>query len=525
MRVLLIEDNEDDACLIREMLMEKEDAGIVLVWVDRLGSGLTRLAENTSDLVLLDLSLPDSHGLETFDLVQGCAQDVPIVVLTGLDDEVTANQAVRRGAQDYLVKGRLDGTLLARAARYAVERKQSEKALRESEARLRQSQKMEGIGQLAGGIAHDFNNLLTVINSYSDMLLGEVGVESPFVRNGLGQIKEAGHRAASLTRQLLAFTRQQVLEPKILDLNESVSTMAKLLRRLIGEDIALVLCPHPALGRVKVDPGQVEQVIMNLAVNARDAMPGGGQLTIETTNVEVGRIDADQHPSIDPGSYVMLEVRDTGCGMGADTQAHIFEPFFTTKGLGKGTGLGLATVYGIVKQSGGSIGVSSALGQGTTFKIYLPRIEGVAERLEPISTPNVPLRGSETILLVEDEEMVRGLAQAILALNGYTVLAAKSVTDALRFAQEELQPIHLLLTDTIMPGMNGPELAQQVLAMRPAMKVLFMSGYTDKVLSSTTAWEPGTAFLQKPFTPQTLGDKVREILEVSPLHHTERKAS
>ena len=525
MRVLLIEDNEDDACLIREMLMEKEDAGILLVWVDRLETGLTRLAENKSDLVLLDLSLPDSHGLETFDLVQGCAKDVPIVVLTGLDDEVMANQAVRRGAQDYLVKGRLDGTLLARAARYAVERKQSEKALRESEARLRQSQKMEGIGQLAGGIAHDFNNLLTVINSYSDMLLGEVGVESPFVRNGLGQIKEAGHRAASLTRQLLAFTRQQVLEPKILDLNESVSTMAKLLRRLIGEDIALVLCPHPALGRVKVDPGQVEQVIMNLAVNARDAMPGGGRLTIETTNVEVGRIDADQHPSIDPGSYVMLEVRDTGCGMGADTQAHIFEPFFTTKGLGKGTGLGLATVYGIVKQSGGSIGVSSALGQGTTFKIYLPRIEGVADRLEPISTPNVPLRGSETILLVEDEEMVRGLAQAILALNGYTVLAAKSVTDALRFAQEELQPIHLLLTDTIMPGMNGPELAQQILAMRPAIKVLLMSGYTDKVLMSTATWATGTTFLQKPFTPQTLGDKVREILEAPLPNRIERKAA
>jgi two-component system, cell cycle sensor histidine kinase and response regulator CckA len=525
MRVLLIEDNEDDACLIREMLMEKEDAGIVLVWVDRLGSGLTRLAENTSDLVLLDLSLPDSHGLETFDLVQGCAQDVPIVVLTGLDDEVTANQAVRRGAQDYLVKGRLDGTLLARAARYAVERKQSEKALRESEARLRQSQKMEGIGQLAGGIAHDFNNLLTVINSYSDMLLGEVGVESPFVRNGLGQIKEAGHRAASLTRQLLAFTRQQVLEPKILDLNESVSTMAKLLRRLIGEDIALVLSPHPALGRVKVDPGQVEQVIMNLAVNARDAMPGGGQLTIETMNVELDSAHTHQQASLEPGRYVLLEVRDTGCGMDADTQAHIFEPFFTTKGPGKGTGLGLATVYGIVKQSGGSIGVSSALGQGTTFKIYLPRIEGVAERLEPISTPNVPLRGSETILLVEDEEMVRGLAQAILERNGYTVLPAKNVTDALRFAQDGRQSIHLLLTDTIMPGMNGPELAQQVLALRPAMKVLLMSGYTDKVLMSTAAWETGTAFLQKPFTPQTLGEKVREILEAPPPHRLERKAA
>jgi CheY-like chemotaxis protein len=253
-------------------------------------------------------------------------------------------------------------------------------------------------------------------------------------------------------------------------------------------------------------------------------MPGGGQLTIETMNVELDSAPTHQQASLEPGQYVLLEVRDTGCGMDADTQARIFEPFFTTKGPGKGTGLGLATVYGIVKQSGGSIEVSSALGQGTTFKIYLPRIEGVAERLEPISTPNVPLHGSETILLVEDEEMVRALAQAILARNGYTVLAAKNVTDALRFAQEGAQPIHLLLTDTIMPGMNGPELAQQILALRPAMKVLLMSGYTDRVLSSTTAWEPGTAFLQKPFTPQTLADKVREILAVPESKHSERAA-
>jgi len=524
MRVLLIEDNEDDACLIREMLLEKPEVGIQLEWVDRLGSGLTRLAEDKIDVVLLDLSLPDSHGLETFDTVQGCAPDVPIVVLTGLDDEVMANQAVRRGAQDYLVKGRLDSYLLVRAARYAVERKQAERALRETEAKLRQSQKMEGIGRLAGGIAHDFNNLLTVINSYSDMLLGEVGVDHPFVRNGLEQIKEAGHRAASLTRQLLAFTRQQVLEPKILDLNESVSNMAKLLRRLIGEDIALVLCPHPALGRVKVDPGQVEQIIMNLAVNARDAMPGGGKLTIETMNVELDNAYARTHVSVLPGPYVMLAVSDTGCGMDADTQAHIFEPFFTTKEPGKGTGLGLATVYGIVTQSGGSIGVSSDLGKGTTFKIYLPRIEGATERLEPISAPHAALRGCETILLVEDEEMVRALAQAILERIGYTVLAAKNIKDALRFAQEGPNAIHLLLTDTIMPGMNGPELAQQVLAIRPAIQVLFMSGYTDKVISYTAAQEPGTAFLQKPFTPQTLGDKVREILAAPPPNRTERAA-
>ncbi|MBK5281651.1 MAG: response regulator [Nitrospiraceae bacterium] len=524
MRVLLIEDNEDDAILIREMLAEKKDLGIELEWVDRLSRGLTELGSGKIDLVLLDLSLPDSHGLETFDTVQHCAPDVPIVVLTGLDDEAMANQAVRRGAQDYLVKGRLDSYLLTRAARYAVERKQAERALRESEAQLRQSQKMEGIGQLAGGIAHDFNNLLTVINSYSDMLLGEIGFDNPFVRNGLDQIKEAGHRAASLTRQLLAFTRQQVLEPKILDLNESVSNMAKLLRRLIGEDIALVLCPHPALGRVKVDPGQVEQIIMNLAVNARDAMPGGGELTIETMNVELDNVDARQQISVAPGSYVMLGVSDTGCGMDADTKTRMFEPFFTTKGPGKGTGLGLATVHGIVKQSGGSIGVSSDLGKGTTFNIYLPRIDGAVERLDPISVPNAAFRGSETILLVEDEEMVRALAQAILERNGYTVLAAKNVHEALWVAQKESTAIHLLLTDTIMPGMNGPELAQQVLAIRPAMKVLYMSGYTDKAFTSTAACEPGFTFLQKPFTPQTLGHKVREILAVPLPNRTERAA-
>jgi signal transduction histidine kinase len=525
MHVLLIEDNEDDACLIREMLLEKQEVGFQLEWVDRLGSGLTRLAQGKVDLVLLDLSLPDSHGLETLEKIQAQAPDVPIVVLTGLDDETIANQAVQRGAQDYLVKGRLvDSYLLSRAVRYAVERKQAERALRESEARLRQSQKMEGIGQLAGGIAHDFNNLLTVINSYSDMLLGDIGFDNPFLRNGLDQIKEAGHRAASLTRQLLAFSRQQILEPKVLDLNESVSTMAKLLRRLIGEDIALVLCLHPALGRVKVDPGQVEQIIMNLAVNARDAMPGSGQLTIETTNVELDRVDAHEHPSVEPGSYVMLAVSDTGCGMDADTQTRIFEPFFTTKEPGKGTGLGLATVYGIVKQSGGNIWVYSEPGKGTSFKIYLPLVEENAELPKPDSAPDEALCGPETILLVEDEEMVRALAQAILERYGYTVLVAKHVNDALRIAQEGPKAIHLLLTDTIMPGMNGPELAAHVLAIRPEMKVLYMSGYTDKVFTSTAAWKPGTAFLQKPFTPKTLGHKVREILEAPQPNRTARAA-
>src|SRR5712692_2175578 len=769
MHVLLIEDNEDDACLIGETLTERTAADIELEWVDRLGSGLTRLAEDKIDLVLLDLSLPDSHGLETLDKVQGQTPDVPVIVLTHLDDEAMAVQAVRKGAQDYLLKGRSDGILLIRAIRHAIERKQSEKAVRDSEARLRaiidtaldaliginaqgiiidwnpraevifgwargealgqkladliippryreaherglqhflrtgeavvlnrsievaglrrdgtefplelsitsirrgetyvfnaflsditerkraeenrvrlasivessedaiisktldgivtswnrgavrtfgytadeaigkaigflipqdrleeesqiiervkqgehvthfetvrrrkdgkeinialtispiedgagmiigfskiarditeqkgleaqlrQSQKMEGVGQLAGGIAHDFNNLLTVINSYSAMVLGELDFSNSFFRNGIEQIKEAGHRAASLTRQLLMFSRLQVLEPKVLDLNEVVSNIGKLLRRLIGEDITQVLCLHPALGRVKIDPGQMEQIIMNLAVNARDAMPGGGQLTIETENVELDNAYACKHALVQPGPYVMLAVSDTGCGMDADTQARIFEPFFTTKGPGNGTGLGLATVDGIVKQSGGNVWVYSELGKGTTLKIYLPRVEKTSELPEPGAAPAELFPGSETVLLVEDDEMVRALAQAILERYGYQVLATRNVHDALRFAQEGTGPIHLLLTDTIMPVMNGPELAKRFRSIRPETKVLFMSGYTDKVISYTAALEPGTAFLQKPFTPQTLTQKVHEVLNAIPQPNSTERAA
>ena len=769
MHVLLIEDNEDDACLIGETLTKRTAADVELEWVDRLGNGLTRLAEDKVDLVLLDLSLPDSHGLETLDKVQRQTPDVPVIVLTHLDDEAMAVQAVRRGAQDYLVKGRSDGDGLARAIKYAIERKGSDKAVRDSEARLRaiidtaldaligmnakgmitewnpraevifgwarheaigqkladliippryreaherglrhflrtgegtvinrrveltglrrdgtefpmelsisplkrgetyvfnaflsditerkraeeirvrlasivessedailsktldgivtswnrgaertfgytadeaigkpiglliphdrldeesqiiervkqgehvthfetvrrrkdgtelnialtispikdgegramgfseiarditeqkgleaqlrQSQKMEGVGQLAGGIAHDFNNLLTVINSYSAMVLGELDFSNPFVRNGLEQIKEAGHRAASLTRQLLMFSRQQVLEPKVLNLNEVVSNIAKLLRRLIGEDITQVLCLHPALGRVKIDPGQLEQIVMNLAVNARDAMPGGGQLTIETENVELDNAYARTHALVQPGPYVMLAVSDTGCGMDAETQARIFEPFFTTKGPGKGTGLGLATVDGIVKQSGGNVWVYSEVGKGTTLKVYLPRVEKTSELPEPGAAPAELPRGSETVLLVEDEEMVRALAQAILERHGYRVLAARNVQDALRFAQESHEPIHLLLTDTIMPVMNGPELAKQFRSIRPESKVLFMSGYTDKVIAYTATLEPGTAFLQKPFTPLTLTQKVHEVLNAIPQSHSTARAA
>ena len=298
----------------------------------------------------------------------------------------------------------------------------------------------------------------------------------------------------------------------MLDLNAVVSNIAKLLCRLIGEDITLVLCPHAALGRVKMDPGQMEQVIMNLAVNARDAMPDGGQLTLETANVELDDAYASTHALVQPGSYIMLVVSDSGCGMDAATQARIFEPFFTTKGLGKGTGLGLATVDGIVKQSGGNIWVSSELGKGSIFKIYFPRVEDGLEMPESEPVLAEALHNGETVLIVEDEAMVLALTKAILERYGYTVLAAGNGHDALRVAQENPGPIHLLLTDTIMPGMNGPEVAKRFLSFRPKTKVLFMSGYTDKVISYTGGLESGTAFLQKPFTPEVLILKVHGLL-------------
>jgi two-component system, cell cycle sensor histidine kinase and response regulator CckA len=379
------------------------------------------------------------------------------------------------------------------------------------EAQLRQSQKMEGVGHLAGGIAHDFNNLLTVINSLSDMVLSELDFSNPCLRDEIEQIKEAGHRAAMLTRQLLMFSRRQVVESKVLDLNEVVSNIGKLLRRLIGEDITLIFRLHPSLGQVKADPAQVEQIIMNLAINARDAMPNGGQLTIETGNIELDTVSACKHGFMQPGSYVMLAVSDTGCGMDADTQTRIFEPFFTTKGMGKGTGLGLATVDGIVKQSGGTIWVRSELTKGTTFNIYLPRVEQISQLTEAECAPAETLCGFETILLVEDDEMVLALATTILERCGYRVLAAQDIHDALRFARESSVRIHLLLTDTIMPVMNGPELAKRVLSVRPEIKVLFMSGYTDEVISHVATLEPAD-LLQKPFTPQTLLGKVHEVL-------------
>ncbi|HEY6930890.1 MAG TPA: PAS domain S-box protein, partial [Thermoanaerobaculia bacterium] len=376
------------------------------------------------------------------------------------------------------------------------------------EQQLRQSQKMEAIGQLAGGVAHDFNNLLTAILGYSDLLTGRV--QSADLQEAVDEIKKAGERAAALTRQLLAFSRKQVLSPEVLDLNRLIENLEKMLRRLIGEHIELTTRLSGSLWRVRADAGQVEQVILNLAVNARDAMPKGGKLVIETANVALDDGYARIHPSVRPGRYVMIAVSDSGVGMTAETQAKVFEPFFTTKKTG--TGLGLATVYGIVKQSGGNIWVYSELGRGTTLKVYFPQFEGDAVDARPKAAGSAVAGGSETILIVEDEASVRSLARRILEKHGYSILAARNGAEALEIAEGHPAPIHLLLTDLIMPGMAGPDLAAQLTALRPQMRVLFMSGYTDdSVVRDGLVSEKGL-FLQKPFTPDGLARKVREAL-------------
>ena len=379
------------------------------------------------------------------------------------------------------------------------------------ETQLQQSRKMEAVGRLAGGIAHEFNNLLTIITGYTDLALSRSSVPLE-LRTDIERIENAAGRAAALVRQLLAFSRKQVLQPKTLDLNAIVVNMDKLLRRLIDDNIEMVTRVEENLGKVKADPAQIEQVIMNLVVNARDAMPKGGRLTLETCNVDLDANYAVDHVTVKPGPYIMLAVSDTGVGMDAETVAHIFEPFYTTKESGRGTGLGLSTVYGIVKQSGGYIWVYSELGKGSTFKVYLPRVEEEVEEPGPERTVSREERGTGTILLVEDEEAVRELVQSILVGRGYNVLVADSPWQAEEVASKYSGEINLLLTDVVMPGRSGRELAARITARRPSIRVLYMSGYTENVVTSGGLLEEGLAFLQKPFSPKALLHKIREVL-------------
>jgi PAS domain S-box-containing protein len=393
-----------------------------------------------------------------------------------------------------------DGRIL-RLVRDVSERKRMEE-------QLGQAQKMEAVGRLAGGVAHDFNNELGVILGYTELLIRQAG-ETQRVK--LEQILKATQRASGLTRQLLAFSRKQIVDPKVLDLNALLSDLQKMLGRLIGEDVDLAIIAGADLGQVKADPGQLEQVVMNLCVNARDAMPDGGLLRIETANAELDAGHAARHEPVVPGQYVMLAVSDTGHGIEKEIASKIFEPFFTTKAPGKGTGLGLAMVYGIVKQAGGYVWVYSELGQGTTFKIYLPRIDEPAVAPEAQET-SVPWKGWETILLVEDEGSLRAIAREILEEHGYRVIEATGPNEAIEIAHHHPEPIHLLVTDVVMPGMNGRALAESLVAARPELRVLYMSGYTDDIIAHSGVLESGTLLLEKPFTSLALLGRVRAAL-------------
>jgi two-component system, cell cycle sensor histidine kinase and response regulator CckA len=766
-RILVVEDAPEDACLIQTLLQNAKRGRFQAETVSTLSHAFERLSQGGIDAIILDLTLPDSSGMGTFEKLQSRFPLVPVLVLTAGQDESMADVAIRHGAQDYLHKGALDSALVVRAVRYAIERKRAENALRKSEERfelmaratndavwdweittdrlwwnvgvrsfmgyppdavgadlewweehihpedrervlasiravvagggrywideyrflcadgsyayvfdrgtvmmdgsgkpirmigammditdrkraeealretnetlrtliqasplaiavldaqqkvrmwnaaaerilgwkphellgrtvpgmapagrtdefagmsrralngealttleftgsrkggvpvelsvsmaplrdgrgaisgamaviaditerrhaeaqkgqleeqLRQSQKMEAVGRLAGGVAHDFNNLMTAVSGYAE-LLQERFAPGDAVREYVDEILKSSSRATQVTRQLLAFSRRQVLQPKVLDLNSVVQNMDGLLRRLIGEDIELHTTSDPNLASVKADQGQIEQVIMNLAVNARDAMANGGRLTIETRNVDLDSRYNDRHGRMRQGPHVLLAVSDTGIGMDAETQSHLFEPFFTTKDLSKGTGLGLATVYGIVKQTGGDIWVYSEVGRGTSFKIYLPRVDEGPDRAAKETVEVRPLAGRETVLLAEDSDVVRRLLHEILTHQGYTLLEARHGAEALQLSREFQGKIDLLVTDMVMPHMSGRELAHHLAPERPEMKILYMSGYTEEAIARDGVLDPGTAFLEKPFTPASIARKVRELLD------------
>jgi len=479
---------------------------------------------NPAALALLGYSKPEIRQLSFTDLLDTPQLDRAASIL----EEIRTRGAQRRPSlfrlrckDGTVIEVETMGSVLVRdekavavqgIARDITARREAERKLADAEEQLRQSQKLEAIGRLAGGVAHDFNNMLAAIIGYTDVMLREVRKDDPF-HVDLTQIRTSATRAADLTRQLLAFSRKQVLEPRVLDPADVVKGIEKMLRRLIGEDIDLrVALPHTPW-RMKADPGQVEQVIMNLAVNARDAMPQGGKLTIEVENVTLDEGYAHRHVEIAPGDYVMMAVSDSGHGMSEDVKEHLFEPFFTTKAQGKGTGLGLSTVYGIVKQSGGHVAVYSEEGHGTTFKVYFPRTEAKADSVRASGSRRALARGTETVLVAEDEEVLRRLTVRILCALGYSVLEAANGGEALLICQNNPTPIDLLVTDVVMPGMSGRRLAERLAETKPAMKVLFTSGYTDDAIAHHGVLEPGTPFIQKPFSASELALKMRELLD------------
>jgi PAS domain S-box-containing protein len=497
--------------------------------VENLQVGLT-ITDATGKIIYSNPAEAAMHGYQAEELI---GQDVRIMAPRVIWNPMTRDQLLKKKSwRRESVNIRKDGSVFPVQLMSVVvpkvdghpfgviticeditERKKVEEEVASLEEQLRQSQKIEAIGRLAGGIAHDFNNLLTVIKGYNELSLTMLE-EHDLLKENIEEVKKATSRATALTRQLLAFSRRQVFNLNVLDLNLILRDIEKMLRRVINEDIEMIIELEEDLGKIKTDPGQIEQVVINLVVNAKDAMPNGGRLTLRTANVELGEEYIRTHIGVKPGHYVMLSVTDTGIGISPEVRERIFEPFFTTKEVGKGTGLGLSTVYGIVKQSGGEIGVESETGKGTTFKIYLPRVEARIEGVRPSPAKIEVPKGSETILLVEDEDMVRTLARTILEMNGYKVLEAANGGEALRLAQERAsEPIHLMVTDVVMPKMNGRKLAEHLSPLHPEMKVVFMSGHVDTGIIQDDLLAHGNGFLEKPFSRDTLVAKVREILD------------
>jgi two-component system, cell cycle sensor histidine kinase and response regulator CckA len=508
LRVLVLEDQENDALLL---LSELGRLGYDVDWerVQTRDGMLAALKSRAWDIIISDYSMPQFDAHDALMACRDHGVELPFIIVSGTIDEEAAVESLRLGADDFITKSRMTrlGPAIARSRRDFEERQ----ARRSAEARVRQIQKMEVVGQLAGGVAHDFNNLLGVIQGYGELLMKRLAGDEVSTHR-LGQMLAAASRGAALTRKLLTFSRQQPLEATPLDLNPIIAGMEPMLRRLISENIEIVTVLDGGLHRVNADPTQVEQVLMNLVVNARDAMGSGGRVTIETGNVDLDEAYAATHPDAETGAFAMLAVSDTGHGMNAETLSHVFEPFYTTKEVGKGTGLGLATVYGIVRQSGGHVAVYSEPGRGTTFKVYLPRTDqaeaGVAQQEGPRA-----LNGSETVALVEDEPSLRSVIHDLLREGGYSVIVGESPEASVAAAEAHAGPIHLVLTDLVMPGMSGAQAAARVQAAHPKARVLYMSGYTSSAAGYQGGLPEGHAFLQKPFSIDVLLRKVREVLD------------
>jgi len=516
LRVLVADDSENDVVILLHGLRK---AGYApqhqRVWA--AAAMRAALQDQSWDIVISDYEMPGFGGFEALQVLKDSGHDLPFILVSAVVSEETAVAAMKAGANDFIMKSKLARLWPAierelREAHTRAAKRSAEDALRKSEDQLRQAQKLEAVARLAAGVAHDFNNILTAIGGHGEMLLARLEEGDP-KRKNVEQIAQCANMAAGLTRQLLTFSRKQVIEPRVLQLNEVIQNLQKMLRRLIGEDLEFDVVLDPAAGHIKADPGQMEQVIMNLAVNARDAMPQGGKLVVKTTCETLNNGRLKGMPGFQPGPCVMLSVSDTGTGMTEEVKAHLFEPFFTTKPAGKGTGLGLATCFGIIKQSSGHIEVESELGKGTTFKLYFPQVHEAVEPARTEGTARQAFGGTETVLVVEDDPAVRGLVVYALRERGYTVIEAADGGEGLRIARQHDGKIHLAFTDIVMPALGGKAMADELAAFRPDTKVLYTSGYTEDTIGHHGVLKPGIAFLQKPYLMATLASRVREVLD------------